>query len=508
MPSTAAAPLPTEMPAAALWWRLAGTLAPPTLARRDTMLRPPWTAELHHLFGTAITEIIVTDTAWPGLVAAVTASGWPPADLLAAASEHLRDLAATDAPPRPDQYAQLLTYRVELLTQRAATIDQDIPHPADYSDHPAPSAGDQLAAYNHDLDQAGDLHEPPPDPLDYHVDDAHHELAGLDFDDLPAQRPPTIQTHTNADIAALRARRNTAHRRARQLAAAILGGAGGPAEQAAAAQMAELHRQLSDQRPHQHALARAHASWVQAEDTAELHHRLLNQLTAAATAATERGDHDTARDYHQQHDRLTENTPRVHAATAAARDRLDAARAELIATVGGLENLITEQRIHTLRAQATDRRHRRTQRRPRRGPRPRSPAHARRSRRRASVRRKPRPQLRTRHSRTGQDARRTRGPARRRSRRPRRHLHPARNRHRPPRRRTSPRGHRHHQRPTQPATAAPAPRRGQRRRPARDRRDRTPPRPAPRRPTRPHHRRRPLLRRHHRRPRHGANPLR
>ena len=345
-------PLPTEMPAAALWWRLAGTLAPPTLARRDTMLRPPWTVELHHLFGTAITEIIVTDTAWPGLVAAVTASGWPPADLLAAASEHLRDLADTDTPPRPDQYAQLLTYRVELLTQRAATLDQDIPHPADYTDHPAHTAGDQLAAYNHDLDQAGDLHEPPPDPLDYHADDPHHELAGLDFDDLPAQRPPTIQAHTNADIAALRARRNTAHRRARQLADAILGGAGGPAEQAAAAQLADLHRQLSDQRPHQHALARAHASWVQAEDTAELHHRLLNQLTAAATAATERGDHDTARDYHQQHNQLTENTPRVHAARAAARERLNATRAELIATVGGLENLITEQRIHTLRAHA------------------------------------------------------------------------------------------------------------------------------------------------------------
>jgi conjugative relaxase-like TrwC/TraI family protein len=343
--------LPTEMPAAALWWRLAGTLAPPTLALRDTTLRPPWTAELHHLFGTAITEIIITDTAWPGLVAAVTASGWPPADLLAAASEHLRDLAGTDAPPRPDQYAQLLTYRIELLTQRATSIDQDLPHPADYSEHPVASAGDQLTAYTDDLSRAGDLHEPPPDPLDYHVDDVHNELDGLDFADLSPHRP-TNPARAGVDIAALRARRNTAHRCARQLAADILGGAGGPAEQAAAEQIAELHRQLSEQRPHQHALARAHASWVHAEDTAELHHRLLDQLTAAATAAADRGDHTAARDFHQQHDQLTENTPRVHAATAAAREHLDAARKDLIATVGGLDNVITEQRIHTLRAKA------------------------------------------------------------------------------------------------------------------------------------------------------------
>jgi conjugative relaxase-like TrwC/TraI family protein len=345
-------PLPTEMPAAALWWRLAGTLAPPTLHRRDTTLRPPWTSELHHLFGTAITEIILTDTAWPGLVAAVTASDWPPADLLAAANEHLRDLADTEHPPRPDQYAQLLTYRIELLTQRAATIDQDIPHPADYADTQQPTPSDQLAAYSHDVDRAADLHEPPPDPLDYHVDEAHDELVGLDFADLPSQRPATLPARASANIVALRARRNTAHRLARQLAAEILGGGGGPAERAAAAQLADLHRQLSEQRPHQHAVARAHAAWVQAEDTAELHRQLLTQLTAAATAAAGRGDHSAAADFTNQHRQLTENTPHVQAAADAARHHRDAAHADLIAAVGGLDNLITEQRIHTLHTQA------------------------------------------------------------------------------------------------------------------------------------------------------------
>ena len=101
-------PLPDEMPAAALWWRLAGTLAPPSLDRVDTKLRPPWTAELHHLLGTRIAETVITDPAWPALVAAVAASDWPPADLLAAATEHLRDIAATE-PIRPEEYARLLT---------------------------------------------------------------------------------------------------------------------------------------------------------------------------------------------------------------------------------------------------------------------------------------------------------------------------------------------------------------------------------------------------------------
>lgn len=345
-------PLPTEMPAAALWWRLAGTLAPATLQRRDTTLRPPWTDHLHHLFGTAVTEIILTDPAWPGLVAAITASGWPPADLLAAASEHLRDLADLGTPPRPDQYAQLLTYRIELLTQHAPTIDPDIPHPADYpgAHHPT-SPDEQLAAYSGDIADAGDLTEPPPDPLDYHLDD-RDELGRLDFTDLPSQRPATIPGGAGIDIAALRARRDKAHKHARQLAGDILSAQGGPAERSAADQLAQLRRQFAAQRPHHEALARAHAAWVQAEDTADLHHQLLTQLDAAAHAAASRGDRTAAADFHQQHQRITENTARVTAAVDTARQRLDTARADLLAAVGGLENLVTEQRVHNVRAAA------------------------------------------------------------------------------------------------------------------------------------------------------------
>ena len=69
-------PLPDELPAAALWWRLAGTLEPPTLAAANTGLRPAWTPELHRLLGSRIAETVIADPARPSLVTAVAASGW------------------------------------------------------------------------------------------------------------------------------------------------------------------------------------------------------------------------------------------------------------------------------------------------------------------------------------------------------------------------------------------------------------------------------------------------
>jgi hypothetical protein len=342
-------PLPAEMPAAALWWRLAGTLAPPSLDRVDTKLRPPWTAELHHLLGTRIAEAIITDPAWPGLVATVAASTWPPADLLAAATEHLRDIAATE-PIRPDEYARLLTYRIELLTHHAATIDPDIPHPAEHAE--TPDGGDQLDLHGQNIDIPDDLHEPPPDPYDYPYGFAEDELVGLDIPDLPLHRPTPTQRGADIDIPALRARRDAAHRHEQQLAQAILGGGGGPAEKAAADELAELHHRLHEQRPYQRALAHAHALWVHAEDTAELHHQLLDQLTATITAARQRGDHQDTDRYQHHRDHIAQQTPRIDTAVHTARDHLDAARAELIQAAGGVNNIITEQRIHARRAAA------------------------------------------------------------------------------------------------------------------------------------------------------------
>ncbi|WP_204806028.1 MobF family relaxase [Mycobacterium riyadhense] len=340
-------PLPAEMPAAALWWRLAGTLAPPSLEGTDTKLRPPWTADLHQLLGTRIAEAVITDPAWPGLVAAVTAADWPPYDLLAAAAEHLHDIARTQR-IRPDEYARLLTYRVELLAHHAATIDPGIPHPAEQEE--TPSAHTQLDVDDQDIAGAG-LHEPPPDMNDY-CGVPEDDLGGLDFDDLPTQRPAAPARIDHIDIPALRAARDDAHRHAHQLAAAILTGGGGPAELAAAAELAELHQRLVEQRPYQQAVANAHGRWVHAEDTAELHSQLLTELAAAITAATERGDHDATARYQQHHTLVSEQTDRVDAAVRTARDRLEAARNDLIEAAGGLAGIVTEQQLHARRAEA------------------------------------------------------------------------------------------------------------------------------------------------------------
>jgi hypothetical protein len=162
-------PLPDDLPAAALWWRLSGTLAPPTLAQPNTGLRPPWTAELYRLLGARVADTVIADPQWPALVAAVAASDWPPADLLTAATEHLRDIAETE-PLRPDDYATLLVYRVELLAHHAATVDADVPHPAHAAAEPTP------------FEEA-----PPDDDYPYvYAEDAYdaHDLTA----DLPALR--------------------------------------------------------------------------------------------------------------------------------------------------------------------------------------------------------------------------------------------------------------------------------------------------------------------------------
>jgi conjugative relaxase-like TrwC/TraI family protein len=154
-------PLPDELPAAALWWRLSATLAPPTLSQSDTGLRPPWTAELYKLLGARIAETVIADPQWPALVAAVAAADWPPGDLLSTATEHLRDIAEAES-LRPDEYARPLVYRVELLAHHAATVDADVPHTA------------------HAAAEPETVDEPPPD-RDYPYAFAEDQYSAPDF---------------------------------------------------------------------------------------------------------------------------------------------------------------------------------------------------------------------------------------------------------------------------------------------------------------------------------------
>ncbi|MBF6331880.1 MobF family relaxase [Nocardia transvalensis] len=122
LPQAAAArPLPDDMPAAALWFRLGFDPSALTTATSNRNLQPTWMPHLHTLLGDAVAAQLITDPAWPCLVAAIdgaTGTGWTPQDLLATAHELL--LTAQPDPntgPRPDQLTTALTWRIETLLQ-------------------------------------------------------------------------------------------------------------------------------------------------------------------------------------------------------------------------------------------------------------------------------------------------------------------------------------------------------------------------------------------------------
>lgn len=340
-------PLPDELPAAALWWRLIGSLAPATLDSTNTRVRPDWVVDLHRILGSRIAEIVTADPAWPSLVAAVAASDWNPAELLEVAAEHLRDLSA-DGEVRPDQYARLLAYRVRLLTQDAADMYCDVPHTADA---PARAArADQYAGM-----PVEDFTEPPPEPDDYgyapdygYVED---DLDGLEFAHLARERPAGADVDT--DLIDLRARRGAASADVAALTAAILHG-GGPAEVAAGVELAFLHRRHSTQRPFQHHLAHAHADWVAAEHTRDLHHSLLSQLDHRIAAVLVRNDADLAERFGGMRDELAAHTAAIEMAAEDARRERDTSHAALLDPAGGPGGVVTERDLEARRRVAVD----------------------------------------------------------------------------------------------------------------------------------------------------------
>ncbi|MFB7720160.1 MobF family relaxase [Nocardia sp. NPDC056100] len=111
-------PLPDDMPAAALWFRLG--LDPSALQATTAAghLRPAWTAHLSRLLGAELTDTILADPAWPRLVAAVdhgAEAGWQAHELLTTAHELITASAHDDPGPPPKQYATALAWRIEAL---------------------------------------------------------------------------------------------------------------------------------------------------------------------------------------------------------------------------------------------------------------------------------------------------------------------------------------------------------------------------------------------------------
>lgn len=224
-------PLPDELPAAALWWRLSGQLShTATLDTPHTHLRPPWVRDLNRIFGTAVAETITTDPAWPALVAAIANADpdtWKPRELLELAAEHLADAHDHGQAITPDQYARLITHTVDMVTHGDPTAHthHDAPTPEhaplspeeeeelspDDSHHHIDTGDTVIPEEFNWADGNGDpapakytLHEPPPDHEPEFPSDAE-ELGNLEFGDLAASRtPPPPLPAALLDITALR----------------------------------------------------------------------------------------------------------------------------------------------------------------------------------------------------------------------------------------------------------------------------------------------------------------
>ncbi|WP_052057160.1 MobF family relaxase [Rhodococcoides fascians] len=123
--SLATSPLPDELPAAALWWRLSGELSAAALDT-DTdgsVLAPSWAPVLTELLGYTAAVRVMSDPAWPSLVATVDAADptlWTPGQLLGTAYEFLHggiDPVDHGVTLPAHELATALTWRAEMLVR-------------------------------------------------------------------------------------------------------------------------------------------------------------------------------------------------------------------------------------------------------------------------------------------------------------------------------------------------------------------------------------------------------
>ncbi|MBI2693017.1 MAG: relaxase domain-containing protein [Mycobacterium nebraskense] len=268
-----ARPLPDELPAAALWWRLAAELTPAaTLDTPHTGLRPAWITDLHNVFGSAAAQSIVADPAWPGLVSAVNAADptrWTPADLLHVAAEHLADVDPDHTIPAY-QYARAITYTVDLIGGHHDHGDHLLPeqpplHPEEEEQLPPDPDAPRI-----DM-PATELSTEPwhpelvePDPLSTPLE-AADELAGLDFADLPRHRvaPPPLPAAL-LDLTTLRTQYQQALTEYNTLRKQVLIG-DGPAMRQAIPHIRELRERADADRPYLIAVHDVTAEWADAE---------------------------------------------------------------------------------------------------------------------------------------------------------------------------------------------------------------------------------------------------
>ncbi|MBY0442961.1 MAG: relaxase domain-containing protein [Mycobacteriaceae bacterium] len=257
-------PLPDELPAAALWWRLCTDLAPATLDTSHARLRPPWIADLHDIFGSATAETITADPAWPGLVAAITATDstcWTPRDLIQLAAEHLAD---ADEDIAPYDFARLITYSIELITSHPHGHSIPAPEMPPLTPEEEEQCPPDLNHVTPGIDTA--VTQFAANPALFNTGGHQHDqrLGGLQFDDLPATRPTPEPEPVLANIHQLRDEYAQALASLVELESHVRDG-NGPAVQQAMPHIAEMRARAEADRLHLLAVASIIAEWADAE---------------------------------------------------------------------------------------------------------------------------------------------------------------------------------------------------------------------------------------------------
>ncbi len=325
-------PLPDELPAAALWWRLAQHLAPSVIeaaaAHPARTLRPDWTPALTTILGETLAQRVLADPAWPALVTAVdtaTHAGWTAPDVLATAAELLRAGTDTDAPRvRAAELTTALVWRVEALGEASEGGAEPLVEPEEqHWDGGYDTAPDDAHAVLDERDQDGALdqaHDPveadtaggvltadvegaylqalldtapdsnnlthdSPAPVHPVLEDPALDEVGVDWDgalllELPYTGLPATEqvAQISADLEAARAAVRTARQ---QLLTDT-----SPHLQAAMPLITAMRTRADELRPLAALDAGAHELWIEAEQALEAAEHTATGLRRALTAAT------------------------------------------------------------------------------------------------------------------------------------------------------------------------------------------------------------------------------
>lgn len=354
-------PLPDELPAAALWWRIAGTLSPiATLATPHSGLRPHWISDLADIFEPTLAETITSDPLWPGLVAAINAADphtWTPRDLLQVTAEHLAEATEdTNTPIPPGDYTRLITYTVDAFTHRLRYLhgqDHDlIPTPEDAPLSPAdeeqlPPDPDNLQYAERELFDSENFSRQIPIPnIDVNSADA------LQFEDYTAIRPAPALGASVENIESLREEYRQVNQLITELSADIRAG-NGPARRAADATVLQLRARIDADRPHALALVAILDQWADAD--AAYDEALLLVEHARTHLATVTADHNAdPLDVESAHAALTFHTALLPAQLPSQQyqQALAQAREARAHAPGGAHNIVTERDIAAARGDA------------------------------------------------------------------------------------------------------------------------------------------------------------